>query len=157
MDDIFLKKYKEHRWSVKNRVDAQGNPIEFKLTFEQWKDIWINSGFWHLRGNKKGQYCMSRYNDIGHYEVGNVYIQPNAENTRQHNITYSHSKETKEKIRLKRAMQVIPRGSDNSKAKAIMTPAGKFDTIKDAGKYYNCTPENINYRLKKHSKEYYYL
>jgi hypothetical protein len=149
------KKYKEHKGSVANRIDKLGNPIEFRLSFEEWDDIWSNSGKWDQRGVRKGQYCMSRYNDIGHYEVSNVYIQETTENTRQHNAEYTHSSEVKQKIKDKRQLQVIPKGKANCHAKSIMTPNGVFDTIKDAGVYYGCTPENIGYRLKKHPTEYF--
>jgi len=66
--------YNKHRLSAQNRKDALGNPIEFKLTYEEWLDIWASSGFAHLRGRKRGQYVMSRHNDIGNYEVGNGLI-----------------------------------------------------------------------------------
>lgn len=76
-------KYVQHRNYAQGRKDANGNPIEFRLTFEEWWDIWEKSGHWHERGSKRGQYCMSRYNDVGHYEVGNVFIQLSTNNTRQ--------------------------------------------------------------------------
>ena len=60
--------------NTRNRVDINGDKIEFRLTFEQWCDIWQQSGKWDQRGSNKDGYVMSRYNDIGHYEVGNVYI-----------------------------------------------------------------------------------
>jgi len=49
--------------------------IKFLLTFNEWLEIWIQSGHLEERGSKKGQYCMSRYGDIGPYEIGNVFIQ----------------------------------------------------------------------------------
>lgn len=57
--------------------------IEWLLTFEQWLKIWLDSGHLEERGNKKNQYCMSRYGDIGPYSVDNVFIQKHGENTRQ--------------------------------------------------------------------------
>lgn len=67
------------------RLDALGNPIEMHLTYEEWAQIWKDSGHWGEWGNRKGQYCMSRYNDIGHYEIGNVFIQLHSENTAEAN------------------------------------------------------------------------
>ncbi len=73
--------YNMHRVSShKRRTDRNGNLIEFRLSFEQWLDIWMASGKWHKRGRLKGCYCMSRHNDIGHYEVGNVKIITHSEN-----------------------------------------------------------------------------
>ena len=66
-----------------HRLDRLGNRIEFRLTFEEWLDIWVKSGHLHERGRKKGQYNLCRIDDIGHYEVGNVYVASNAHNLRE--------------------------------------------------------------------------
>jgi hypothetical protein len=73
--------YKQQIYNCKHKVDALGNPVEMRMTLQQFADEWDQSGQWHLRGTKKGQYCMARHNDIGHYEVGNVRIILNSENT----------------------------------------------------------------------------
>ena len=82
-----IKKLKNAYYTQKSattrRVDASGNPIEFRLTFEEWLQIWLESGHLHERGNKKGQYCMSRKDDLGHYEVGNVFIQLTSQNSQE--------------------------------------------------------------------------
>ena len=70
-------KFQSQRWR------AQQRGITWKLTFEEWFEIWINSGYWDQRGRGANDYCMSRYGDIGAYEVGNVFIQTNAENIKQ--------------------------------------------------------------------------
>lgn len=90
-------RYREHRGRVKRSVDKNGNPIEFKLTFDEWYSIWINSGHWEERGRSHGQYCMSRYNDIGHYEIDNVFIQLHAQNTSDGHYKVM-SEEMKQKI-----------------------------------------------------------
>jgi hypothetical protein len=69
------QKFYMHRWHAKNERN-----IEFLLTFEEWYDIWQKSGHWENRGRKKGQYVMSRYNDIGPYSKDNVFIQTCTEN-----------------------------------------------------------------------------
>jgi hypothetical protein len=53
---------------------ARGRGIEWKFTFLEWKKIWEESGHWHERGRKHGQYVMARYDDIGPYESDNVEI-----------------------------------------------------------------------------------
>lgn len=68
-------KYRDHK---KNAINDRGIP--FLLSFEEWWDIWQKSGHWHERGPRVGQYCMSRYNDIGPYAVGNVFIQLSTQN-----------------------------------------------------------------------------
>lgn len=64
------------------RVDALGNRIEMRLTFEQWLQIWVDSGKLEKRGRKSGCYVMSRIDDIGHYEIGNVVIQTFRDNVK---------------------------------------------------------------------------
>lgn len=60
---------------TKPRRDTAGNVIEFRLTYEEWFKIWEDSGHLEERGRGVGKYCMSRYGDLGHYEIGNVFIQ----------------------------------------------------------------------------------
>lgn len=81
IDPIHL--YKCQRKNASSRVDVAGNPILFLLTFEEWLKIWVDSGHWEERGSSKGKYCMSRKNDLGNYEVGNVFIQPFGDNVRE--------------------------------------------------------------------------
>jgi hypothetical protein len=77
MRTIEQKKYADQKSKAKIRG------IEFKLTFEEWWDIWQKSGKWDQRGIRKGQYVMSRYKDHGPYEVGNVHIQTVGDNNKE--------------------------------------------------------------------------
>jgi len=70
-------KYEAHRRGANTRN------IPFLLSFEEWSNIWEQSGHWEERGKKKGQYCMSRIGDTGPYAVGNVFIQLHSENMSQ--------------------------------------------------------------------------
>jgi hypothetical protein len=73
-------RYSQH-WArvapCKNYLDRLGNPITMKLSFEEWFKIWQDSGHWEERG----KYVMSRINDLGSYEIGNVFIQTKAANS----------------------------------------------------------------------------
>ena len=75
-----MKTDKEKYWNQKAQARLRG--IDFTLTFEQWWDIWQQSGKWEQRGRKKDQYVMSRIGDNGGYTFGNVFIQSNADNNR---------------------------------------------------------------------------
>lgn len=75
-----MKTSKEKYWNQKTQARLRG--IDFTLTFEQWWDIWQQSGKWEQRGRKKGQYVMSRIGDQGGYTIDNVLIQSNADNNR---------------------------------------------------------------------------
>jgi len=72
---FLLDRYKGKISSTKGRIDKNGNPIEMRLTFDEWCDIWMSSG--RLPST---EYVLSRYDDIGHYEVGNVFVQHNKSN-----------------------------------------------------------------------------
>jgi len=96
--------YSIQKSGCKKRKDVNGNPIEMRLSFEEWADIWLESGKWEQRGNTKGCYCMARFNDIGHYEKGNVAIVPFGDNVAEHATGksygkgYRHTEEAKRKI-----------------------------------------------------------
>ena len=94
--------YSCHKSYTRKRIDRQGNPTLFLLTFDEWYNIWLESGHYNNRGVKKGQYCMCRYSDIGNYEVGNVYIQQVGDNIKQAMSSRVVSEETKQKIRAAR-------------------------------------------------------
>ena len=67
-------KYNEHRQNAYRRK------IEFNLTYDEWMNIWLQSGHWQDRGRGAGKYVMCRYGDVGPYAIGNVYI-----GTQEHN------------------------------------------------------------------------
>lgn len=71
--------FREHRASAKQRG------IPFLISYEQWLELWLESGHWHERGPRKGQYCMARPGDVGPYAKTNVMIITHAENIRQAN------------------------------------------------------------------------
>lgn len=62
-------RYNQHKYN------ATKSGREFRLTFDEWWDIWEKSGHYEDRGRSVGCYCMSRVGDLGAYEVGNVFIQ----------------------------------------------------------------------------------
>ncbi|MEX3840278.1 NUMOD3 domain-containing DNA-binding protein [Paraburkholderia sp. BR10882] len=76
----------DQRTRTKKRLDADGNPIEFRLTFEEWWDWWQATGHYHERGPRRGQYVMARTNDTGHYELGNIFCCLAADNVRQASV-----------------------------------------------------------------------
>lgn len=82
---IAKRKYINHKHNCRGRVDRVGNPIEFRLTYNEWINIWLQSGYWNKRGPYKEQYVMLRFNDLGHYEVGNVEIKTGKENNIERN------------------------------------------------------------------------
>lgn len=110
--NIELAKLRWHQQKAqaKNRLDKNGDKILWKLSFDDWFKIWQDSGHWEQRGVGLGKYCMSRVNDIGNYEVGNVEIKTMSENIIEGQLGRKfpqkgrpgkiviHSEETKQKI-----------------------------------------------------------
>lgn len=93
----------------KHQAEIRGIP--FLLSYEQWLEIWLESGHWHERGCKKGQYVMARYGDTGPYERTNVKIITHADNIRESNANREyepHTLETKIKISESQKGQVRP-------------------------------------------------
>lgn len=88
------KKYQAFFQQVSN---AERRGIEWLLSFEQWLQIWEESGHLHERGKKSAQYCMARFGDIGPYAISNVKIITNAENCSE-GSSYPRSDETKRRM-----------------------------------------------------------
>lgn len=69
------------RWKfLLQQRQAKARGIVFLLTFDEWWEIWEQSGHWENRGKKSGQYVMARFGDVGPYAVGNVRITTCNEN-----------------------------------------------------------------------------
>lgn len=75
----------------KSRAKRRG--ILFALSYEQWLNIWTQSGKLDMRGRGANTYCMSRLGDMGGYEIGNVFIQSNAKNVSDAKKGRTQSKE----------------------------------------------------------------
>ena len=56
----------------RNHSTARG--IVWGFTFEQWLDVWYESGHLHQRGRGRGCYVMARHGDVGPYMPSNVSI-----------------------------------------------------------------------------------
>jgi hypothetical protein len=133
MDKVRLKRYfNDQKFRSKSRLDKNGNTIQWNLSFNDWLSIWINSGKLNLRGRKKGQYCMSRLNDIGPYSVDNVLIKSCQENIIEGQFG-----------------KYIPShaGKSNPNAKKITIYNITYNTITEAAVAQGITTAGLRYRL----------
>jgi len=65
---------------------ARQRNIPWELTYETWCAWWeqqLGPNWFQLRGRKAGQYCMSRYGDIGPYSMENIRCILHTENTKE--------------------------------------------------------------------------
>jgi hypothetical protein len=69
----------KYKFMVQRR-DAKYRGIAFLFTFEEWLQVWTDSGHLHERGSRRGQYVMARYGDVGPYSKDNVKIITAEEN-----------------------------------------------------------------------------
>lgn len=69
MEQLFKTKYRLKKANTKNRIDLNGNQIEFLLTFSEYCKLWEDKGLIPVH-----PWCISRINDLGNYEIGNIFI-----------------------------------------------------------------------------------
>ena len=74
------------KYSIQKRK-AKRRKIEWNLTFDEWWNIWQESGKWDERGCNSEQYVMCRTGDIGAYELGNIRIDKAINNTLEIGLT----------------------------------------------------------------------
>jgi hypothetical protein len=67
-DKQWLRAYDQQRRAAGKRG------IGWEFTYPEWRRIWAESGFEHLRGRGRGKYVMARFNDAGPYRANNVVI-----------------------------------------------------------------------------------
>jgi hypothetical protein len=64
--------HKKYRVWIQQRNQAQYREEAWRLSFEQWKELW--SDLWDLRGRERGTYCMSRRDWSLPWDVDNTQV-----------------------------------------------------------------------------------
>jgi hypothetical protein len=77
------KRSKLHQTYHNQWHTAKRRGIPFRLTFDEWFAIWLDSGHLEERGSGRDQYVMARLGNQGAYEVGNVKIITASEMSRE--------------------------------------------------------------------------
>lgn len=165
--DLFRKAYTTHKSNAKRRG------ILFLLTFEEWKEIWLASGKWDLRGRGTDRYCMCRTGDAGAYVLGNVFIDENIRNISDGNKGKLDSDETRAKKsvaltdrpkpwargtnnpmhrpEVKAAMTAAIGGAKHYNQRGVITPRGYFVTAKEAATALGMSKSTVEWRAR-HNK-----
>ena len=167
MSGTFEKAYSQQKSNAK----ARG--VEFNISFEDWKSVWLESGKWADRGRGKGKYCMCRVGDSGAYEVGNVFIGLNEQNISDGNVGKVMADETKRKIseahtgkthdwsrgdknpmhrpEVKAKMSAAIGGANHYNQRGVVTPEGYFVTAKAAAEALGIKKSTVEWRAR-HNK-----
>ena len=116
---------------IQHRAQCGQRGIGFDLTFEEWLDVWTASGLIKERGRTRNGAVMGRKDKTGAFTVDNVEITRAWKNMASRDFT--------------------------SNRKRIVTPAGEFDSVKEASEYYGVTPGAISQRLTAKKPGYGYL
>lgn len=165
--DSYLKAYTQQKSNAKQRG------IEFAITFDEWKQIWIDSGKWDQRGRGAEKYCMCRIGDVGCYDVGNVFIGLGKHNVRDGNLGKIDTDETRKKKsesmigmphpwsvgdknpmhrpEVKAKISIAVGGANNYRAKTVICPLGVFGSTTEASKELNIPAVTIQWRCR-HNK-----
>ena len=139
-------------WRAQNN-SAKRRGIDFLFTLEEWLAWWQRElaakGPDAERGLRKHQYMMCRYGDTGPYAAGNVYCGTCADNfadpafkkTQSAHWTQWHSEND--------AYMKGRRGAAHPASRAVVTPAGRFESIALAAEHYGITRQGGFYRVRR--------
>jgi hypothetical protein len=91
---------------------AKARGIAFNLSLAQFWKIWCESGKFAERGRGADKYCMARFLDKGPYEIGNVKIITNRENSseREKNKRLLQFKRRRSNVRSFKSLKVSANG-----------------------------------------------
>ena len=112
--------------------------IQFLLTFEEWYNWWLSNGIdknLPTVPTNKNTLCMCRYNDVGPYELSNIYCATISQNS----------------------LDASYRIKQPTRPKKIKTPLGIFPSKISAANAYGLDSAAISYRMKKYPTEFYYI
>lgn len=150
--------------------NAMDRGIPFLLTYEEWLQVWNDSGKLEQRGRGADKFCMCRVGDLGSYEVGNVFIGTGRENVRAGNLGKPVPQEVRDKIskahtgkpkewsrgdknpmhrpEVKAKISEKIGGANHYKAIGVTTPEGFYPTAKLAAIALGMKKSTVEWRAK---------
>jgi len=171
--DEFIKAYTQQKSNAKQRG------IDFEISLEDWKGIWVASGKWDDRGRGANKYCMSRFGDKGEYVAGNVFIQLGKHNVSEGNLGKLDSDETRKlkskamigtlhpwaagknnpmhRPEVKAKMSLATGGGNHYNARSIVTPYGVFATAGLAAEALGMNKVTVGWRARHNKFGFYFL
>jgi hypothetical protein len=82
--ELMKKRYRTKVYNEGNRKDMHGNIIKFLITLEEYTEIFLPFKEDHrlyLKYNNPDRLCLCRYDDIGNYTKGNIFVATKAHNS----------------------------------------------------------------------------
>ncbi|CAB4165976.1 hypothetical protein UFOVP849_8 [uncultured Caudovirales phage] len=76
------EEHRKYRVFIQQKNQAQWRGEGWDITFDQWKQLWDQSGQWHNRGRSRDCYCMTRRNVELTWTPDNVMIITREEHSR---------------------------------------------------------------------------
>ena len=123
----------QKRYHAQKRM-ARFRGISWQFTFDEWNRWWLSHGVdratWPV-SHSQDSLCMARFGDEGPYNINNVYLTTRRENSRA-------------------AFTINNRNA--SKKIAVITPAGRFDSMRAASHANDLPYCTLRYRI--HSANY---
>lgn len=68
------EEHRKYRVYIQQKNQAQWRGEGWAISFEQWKQLWDQSGQWHNRGRQRDCYCMTRRDVDVTWQPDNVMI-----------------------------------------------------------------------------------
>jgi hypothetical protein len=150
--------------------NATDRGIPFLLTYEEWLQVWNDSGKLKERGRGADKFCMCRVGDLGSYEVSNVFIGTGRENVREGNLGKPVPQEVRDKIsksnsgkphpwsvgnknpmhrpEVKAKISAKIGGANHYKQRGVNTPQGYFVTAKAASEALGIPKPTVEWRAR---------
>jgi hypothetical protein len=116
---------------IQQKALAKRKGIAFTVSFEDWLEVWQNSGLMHLRARSRRGAVMGRKDDAQPWCKDNLEVLEHWHNTSKRDYT--------------------------TQQRAIRTPAGDFTSVTEAANYYGVTLSAIVQRTYRRSTGFYYL
>ena len=139
-NDDMLKKYgilNHARQCYRNkRQEAKNRNIPFELSFQEYYEWFLDQGIDKNipQKNDKNALCMCRYNDLGAYKIGNIYLDTMSNNSKLSHIT-------------RKDKGILYKNPNKEKSPIINTPMGIM-SVREAAQKYNIGIPAMRWRLK---------
>lgn len=164
LTDEEIKYYKRKFYMKKSNANRHYGYDQFNITFEEWLDVWQQSGHLKDMGSNADNYVLSRKDLTKPLSVDNCLV------TTKHDVILNRHKGVSKNrgrvfnVGIKRSEQTRAKQSASHKGARpvktgtpIQTPKGLFPNIHAAAEHFGVNVTAIHYFKRKYPSEYYYV